>query len=116
MEDKEQRLIEELKKCRSSIERSKHLIEKHKEILKKQEKRAAEIEAKLDREKMNSLYDLIHKGGYDIDHIRDVVSSGHISDISVSAPADAEADTQKTAENKEKSSIAAEDDSAERNK
>lgn len=86
MEDKEQRLIEELKKCRSSIERSKHLIEKHREILKKQEKRAEEIAAKLDQEKMHSLFNLIHKGGYDIDRIRDAVSSGQISDLPIPAP------------------------------
>lgn len=78
--DKEQRIKDEIKKCQHCIDRSKRLIEKHKTILKKQEKRQAELNAQLDHEKMNSLLHLIHQGGYDIDSIRTAVSSGSLTD------------------------------------
>lgn len=39
MADKEQRIMEELQKCRENIQRTKELIGYHRDILKKQEKR-----------------------------------------------------------------------------
>ena len=79
MADKEKKLTEELQKCRDNIQRTKDLIAYHRDILRKQERKADEIAAKLDKEKMKSLLGMIHDGGLDIDSLRNAVSSGQIS-------------------------------------
>lgn len=79
MADKEQRIMEELQKCRENIQRTKELIGYHRDILKKQEKKADELAARLDKVKMNSLFHLIHEGGYDIDSLRQAVSAGQLT-------------------------------------
>lgn len=81
MDNKEQRIKDEIQKCQHCIDRSKRLIDKHKTILKKQEKRQAELKAQLDHVKMNYLLNMIHQGGYDIDSIRTAVSSGTITEV-----------------------------------
>ncbi len=79
MTNREQKLNEELLKCRDNIKRTKELIAYHKDILRKQERKAAEISAKLDKEKMKSLLGMIHKDGLDIDNLRQAVSNGEFS-------------------------------------
>ena len=79
MTNREQKLNEELLKCRDNIKRTKELIAYHKDILRKQERKAAEISAKLDKEKMKSLLGMIHKDGLDIDNLRQAVSNGKFS-------------------------------------
>ena len=79
MANKEQKLTEELQKCRENIQRTKELIAYHRDILKKQERKAEELSAKLDKEKMKSLLGMIHEGGLDIDCLRQAVSTGQIS-------------------------------------
>ena len=76
MANKEQKLTDELQKCRENIQRTKDLIAYHRDILRKQERKADEIAAKLDKEKMKSLLGMIHDGGLDIDSLRNAVSSG----------------------------------------
>lgn len=79
MANKEQKLTEELQKCRENIQRTKELISYHRDILKKQERKADELSTRLDKEKMRSLLDMIHEGGLDIDCLRQAVSTGQIS-------------------------------------
>lgn len=79
MANKEQKLTDELQKCRENIQRTKDLIAYHRDILRKQERKADEIAAKLDKEKMKSLLGMIHDGGLDIDSLRNAVSSGQLS-------------------------------------
>lgn len=82
MTDKEQKIAEELQKCRENIRRTKELIAYHRDILKKQERKADELSARLDKEKMKSLFSLIHESGYDIDVLRQAVSAGQVTGIS----------------------------------
>ena len=80
--NKEKRLLEEIHKCRECIDKTRKYIEHHRTTLKNQEKRLDELTSKLDKEKMNSLMNLIHQGGYDIDKVREAVSSGQLQEIS----------------------------------
>lgn len=79
MANKEQKLTEELQKCMENIQRTKELIAYHRDILKKQERKADELSAKLDKEKMKSLLGMIHEGGLDIDCLRQAVSNGQLT-------------------------------------
>lgn len=80
MTGKEQKLHEELQKCRMNIQRTKELIAFHRDILRKQERKADELKSKLDAEKMKSLYSALHASGVDIDSLRQAVENGQISD------------------------------------
>lgn len=79
MTDKEIQLKKALEKCDERINRTKSLISYHKDILKMQEKKRNGILAKIEKEKMDSLFSMIHKGGLDIDSITQAVSSGQLA-------------------------------------
>lgn len=96
MADREKRLNEELQRCRENISRTKELIAYHRETLKKQEKKEADILAKLDEVKMNSLCSLIHQSGYDIDSLRQAVTSGNFEAIASKPAAELETQIQTT--------------------
>ncbi len=80
MTGKEQKLHEELQKCRMNIQRTKELIAFHRDVLRKQEHKADELKSKLDAEKMKSLYSALHASGVDIDSLRQAVENGQITD------------------------------------
>lgn len=100
MLDREQKYLKDLERCRESIKRTKGLIDYHKGMLKKLESKENEISAKLEKIKMSSLCDLINKGGYDIDSIREAVVSGDLSVI-ISAKSDNEPAEENITENTE---------------
>lgn len=87
MTDKEKRYSEELERCRNNIVKTKSRIEYHREILKKQEKNEISLLSKLEKVKMTAFYEMIHKGGYDIDSLRDAIKNGDFSAVIVSTPA-----------------------------
>ncbi len=87
MTNKEQKLNDELQKCRANIQRTKKLIAYHRDILRQQERKADEVSAKLDAEKMKSLYTALNANGVDIDSLRQAVANGQITDKS-SKPAE----------------------------
>ena len=97
MATKEQKLTEELQKCKENIQRTKELIAYHRDILKKQERKADELSARLDKEKMKSLLGMIHEGGLDIDCLRQAVSTGQLTGIPETPKPAAEEKTDKTA-------------------
>lgn len=68
--------MRELENCRKNITKTKRLIEYHKKMLKSFESKSAELERKIEKEKMASLCAIINKGGYDIDLIRSAVENG----------------------------------------
>lgn len=95
MTNREQKLHEELRKCRANIQRTKELIAFHRDVLRRQERKADEISAKLNAEKMKSLYTALNASGVDIDTLRQAVENGQITD-KTAEPEDAEpADTKK---------------------
>ena len=95
MTNREQKLHEELIKCRANIQRTKELIVFHRDVLRRQERKADEITAKLNAEKMKSLYTALNASGVDIDMLRQAVENGQLTD-KTAEPADAEpADTKK---------------------
>lgn len=75
MLDRETKYTKELAKCRENIKRTKSLIDYHKNMLKAFESKESELMSKLERVKMSSLCDIINKGGYDIDALREAVKS-----------------------------------------
>jgi hypothetical protein len=81
MKDREQRYINDLERCRANIDKTKSLIEYHKNMLKKLEKKELLLISKLDKVKMNALCDVINKGGYDIDSFRNAVLTGDFESI-----------------------------------
>lgn len=81
MADREQRIVNDLERCLANIEKTKDLIEYHKNMLKTYESKANELRAKLDEVKMSSLCDMINKQGYDIDKLREAVRQGDFSRI-----------------------------------
>lgn len=83
MKNKEKSYAEELRRCRENIAKTKKLIEYHKDMLKKMERKEAEVQAKLDGVKLLDLRELISKGGYDIDTLREAMKAGDFSEISV---------------------------------
>lgn len=99
MENKEKQLNEELQRCRENIIRTKELIVYHRGVLKKQEKKEADLLSKLDEVKMNSLYSLIHKSGYDIDSLRQAVTSGNFESIAPKPAADMKTQMKMTSPN-----------------
>ena len=86
MTDKEKRYSEELERCRNNIVKTKSRIEYHREILKKQEKNEISLLSKLEKVKMTAFYEMINKGGYDIDSLRDAMKNGDFSAVIVSNP------------------------------
>jgi len=64
----------------------------HKSMLKTFESKESELMAKLERVKMSSLCEIINKGGYDIDALREAVKIGDFSGIL--SKDEAEPDTQ----------------------
>lgn len=83
MKNKEKSYADELRRCRENIAKTKKLIEYHKDMLKKMERKEAEVQAKLDGVKLLDLRELISKGGYDIDTLREAMKVGDFSEISV---------------------------------
>ncbi len=83
MKNKEKSYAEELRRCNENIAKTKRLIEYHKDMLKKMERKAAEVQAKLDDAKLLDLRELISKGGYDIDTLREAMKAGDFSKVAV---------------------------------
>ncbi len=83
MKNKEKSYAEELRRCNENIAKTKRLIEYHKDMLKKMERNAAEIQARLDEAKLLDLRELISKGGYDIDTLREAMKAGDFSEVAV---------------------------------
>lgn len=96
MLDRETKYTKELSKCKENIKRTKSLIDYHKNMLKTFESKESELMAKLERVKMSSLCEIINKGGYDIDVLREAVKIGDFSGIL--SKDEAELDTQNTEE------------------
>lgn len=96
MFDKEQRYSKELERCLANIQRTKELIEFHRNMLKTYENKANVLRAKLDEAKMSSLCEIINKSGYDIDKLREAVQQGDFSSVTRDIPEDAEPDVQPT--------------------
>lgn len=82
MKDKEKRYTNDLERCRANIDKTKGLIEYHRDMLKKLEKKEASLVSKLDKVKMAALCDVINKGGYDIDSLRNAVATGDFESVS----------------------------------
>ncbi len=82
MKDKEKRYTNDLERCRANIDKTKGLIDYHKDMLKKLEKKEASLVSKLDKVKMAALCDVINKGGYDIDSLRNAVATGDFESVS----------------------------------
>lgn len=100
MADREQRIVNDLERCLANIEKTKDLIEYHKNMLKTYESKANELRAKLDEVKMSSLCDMINKQGYDIDKLREAVRQGDFSRIVPLNPLSDTATKNNTDENK----------------
>lgn len=81
MKNKEKCYADELRRCRENIAKTKKLIEFHKDMLKKMERKEAEVQAKLDGVKLLDLRELISKGGYDIDTLREAMKSGNLNEM-----------------------------------
>ena len=81
MNNKEKTYSEELQRCRDNIANTKRLIEYHKDMLKKMERKEAEILAKLNDIKLLDLRELMSKGGYNIDDLREAIKAGTFSGI-----------------------------------
>lgn len=81
MKNKEKCYADELRRCRENIAKTKKLIEYHKDMLKKMERKEAEVQAKLDGVKLLDLRELISKGGYDIDTLREAMKSGNLNEM-----------------------------------
>lgn len=81
--NKEKSYADELRRCRENIAKTKKLIEFHKDMLKKMERKEAEVKAKLDGVKLLDLRELISKGGYDIDVIREAMKAGDFSEMAI---------------------------------
>ncbi len=82
MKDREKRYTNDLERCRANIDKTKGLIEYHRDMLKKLEKKEASLVSKLDKVKMAALCDVINKGGYDIDSLRNAVATGDFESVS----------------------------------
>lgn len=81
MKNREKSYADELRRCRENIAKTKKLIEYHKDMLKKMERKEAEVQAKLDGAKLLDLRELISKGGYDIDTLREAMKSGNLNEM-----------------------------------
>ena len=101
MNNKEKTYSEELQRCRDNIANTKRLIEYHKDMLKKMERKEAEILAKLNDIKLLDLRELMSKGGYNIDDLREAIRAGNFSRIvpqNTDPPAENASDKQIKAE------------------
>lgn len=83
MKNREKSYADELRRCRENIAKTKKLIEYHKDMLKKMERKEAEVQAKLDGVKLLDLRELISKGGYDIDALREAMKAGDFSEVAI---------------------------------
>lgn len=83
MKNREESYADELRRCRENIAKTKKLIEYHKDMLKKMERKEAAARAKLDGVKLRDLREIISKGGYDIDTLREAMIAGDFSEITV---------------------------------
>lgn len=83
MKNKEKCYADELRRCRENIAKTKKLIEFHKNMLKKMERKESEVQAKLDGAKLLDLRELISKGGYDIDTLREAMKAGDFSEVAI---------------------------------
>lgn len=81
MKNREKSYADELRRCNENIAKTKKLIEYHKDMLKKMERKAADVRAKLDGAKLLDLRELISKGGYDIDTLREAMKAGDFSEV-----------------------------------
>ena len=81
LNDKEMRYSKELERCQSNIQKTKGLIEYHKDMLKKLEKKEAAISSKLSKIKMADFCEVIQKSGYDIDILRNAVATGDFNEF-----------------------------------
>ena len=95
MTSREQKLHEELQKCKANIQRTKELIAFHRDVLRRQERKADEITAKLNAEKMKSLYTAMNASGLDIDTLRQAVENGQLTDKTAETAEAKPADTKK---------------------
>lgn len=96
MFDKEQRYSKELERCLANIQKTKELIEFHRNMLKTYENKANVLRVKLDEAKMSSLCEIINKSGYDIDKLREAVQQGNFSSVTRDIPEVAEPAVQST--------------------
>lgn len=83
MKNREESYADELRRCRENIAKTKKLIEYHKDMLKKMERKEAAARAKLDGVKLRDLREIISKGGYDIDTLREAMIAGDFSEVAV---------------------------------
>lgn len=83
MKNKEKSYADELRRCRENIAKTKKLIEFHKDMLKKMERKETDVQANLDSVKLLDLRELISKGGYDIDTLREAMKAGDFSEITM---------------------------------
>lgn len=102
--------MNELERCLANIEKTKDLIEYHKNMLKTYESKANELRAKLDEVKMSSLCDMINKQGYDIDKLREAVRQGDFSQI---VPLNPLPDTATTTKNADENKAAVSEETTE---
>lgn len=79
--NKEKKYADDLEHCRKSIVKTKNLIAYHRDMLKKLEKKETALSDKLEKVKVNSLFEMLHKGGYDIDTVRLAVHNGDFSSV-----------------------------------
>ena len=80
MADREKRILDELEHCNENIRRTKELIAYHRDVLKKQERKAEEIKDRLKKEKVHALFEMIDQSGYDVDLLKQAVLSGKLID------------------------------------
>lgn len=83
MINREKKYSDELAACRKSIDRTKKLLEYHKNMLKNLEGKEKELFDKLQKEKFTIFFELVSRKGYDIDELRSAAAEGDFSGISV---------------------------------
>lgn len=83
MINREKKYSDELSACRKSIDRTKKLLEYHKNMLKNLESKEKEISEKLQKEKFMIFFELVSRKGYDIDELRSAAAEGDFRGISV---------------------------------
>ena len=109
MNSKENSYLKELQRCRDNIANTKRLIEYHKDMLKKMERKEAEVKAKLDSVKLLDLRELISKGGYDIDTLREAMKAGDFSGVAAQNVDDDSAEPAKNISQQEKAESSADE-------
>lgn len=81
MIDREKKYKEELDLCRKNIQRTKRLIEYHKNILRSLESKEKVLSDKLEKENISMFYKLLSKNGYDIDALKTAFENGELDEI-----------------------------------